>query len=508
MAKKENEKSNNLMLFDTVQKMIPYHNDFANAVFTNFSRKEKQLLLILIAGIKESDSDNHIYHFNPKEIKALLNMEKQEYSILVNLIYSLQKKPIGIFSAPDEIRTISIFDQVIYKLYDPSIKVSFGKSATMLFKKLKGNFSKYFLDNITNLERENSIEFYLRAESSLFKGGNFYLDSEVFSKIFNTNYKTTSEIRRKLIDICVDDINKNTDINMVCSNIKNGRKIIGFSFTVTRQLEYSENLKSKIEKIKKNIYVSRSGFFKKDNLDKTIHTLLRKFSLEKLITGLDLCYESIKKDFNSLSYLENAIDYALKNNLKSKKIVQNILLEQEDVNSNNIEIIDKNDNNKNDFYFFEKLSEKEKSKIEKVALELFVEKNKDQGNFIATIKKRSPTMYYNSLKDYILQAMKMKIEEVEIIEKNSNDGNELKIENNKTLKKRGRRKKLDMLDELDKEEEVSKNEKKILSYVKKIYGKSKFDEIGILKNNEKIEVFWIYYIELLKFNEKNKINKT
>ena len=61
-----------------------------------------------------------------------------------------------------------------------------------------------------------------------------------------------------------------------------------------------------------------------------------------------------------------------------------------------------------------------------------------------------------------------------------------------------------MLDELNKNEEVTKNEKKIISFVKKIYGKEKANEILSLKNEEKIEVFWSYYIELLKFNEEQK----
>lgn len=504
MAKNENK--NNLVLFDVVKKEVPYHNDFANAIFTNFSRKEKQLLLTLIAGIKEDDSDNNVYHFNPKQIKEILNMKEQRYSILANLIYSIQKKPIGMLISDKKIKTISIFDEVTYNVNDESISVSFGKSAIQLFKKLKGNFSKYFLENIVKLEKENSIEFYLRAESSLFKG-NFYLEIEDFSKIFNVNYKSATDIKKHLINICIKDIKKNTDIDIECNSIKKGRSTIGFSFEVKRQLEYTDELKNKIEKIKRNIYISRSGFFKKDNLDKTIHTLLRKFSIEKLINGLDLCYDYVKKDFNSLSYLENAIDYALKkdSNIKSKK---NKIVKEKTEKNKKDNIILEPDTEKKEYNLelFNQLSFDEKAKIEKKALSLLEKDNVGNLDFVIRMKNSSPNMYQNTIKKYIIQAMEEEIEEIEFVKDNNAVTKEenINFEINSISKKRGRRKKLDMLNELDKFEEVTKNEKKIISFVKKIYGKDKVDELKKLKNDEKIEIFWNYYIELLKFNEKNK----
>ena len=534
MAKKESQ--NNLTLFDIMKKEVTYHNDFSNTIFTDFTLKEKQLLLFLIAGIKDTDPDNKVYSFNPKEVKRMLNMTRKSYSLLSEFVFSLQKKPLTILKPNKKIEAISIFDKVVYSPNDESIDVKWGNSAIEFFKKFKNNFSEYFLENIVKLKKENSVEFYLRAESNLYKGC-FDIEVEDIYKIFNVKYPELYDVKRFIINTCLKDINKNTDINIQVKNKTKGRKIIGFTFLVKRKVSLSDELTKKIEKIKKNIYISRSGFFNKDNLEKTLHKLFRDFSNEELIQGLELCYYNIKNDFSTFSYLKNAIKYALDNKEENKKekrkleeieiidknadiedaiIIENSEknddLKTEKINSKGIEniqlitkVLDKEinikekvKNKESSLANFEKLSEEEKALIESKALILFKAENKGQDNFLILMKKNSPTMYYKTLEKYILETMKENlIEEAEIIE-------EPVEKTTSTPKKRGRRKKLDMLNELNKNEEVTKNEKKIISFVKKIYGKEKANEILSLKNEEKIEVFWFYYIELLKFNEEQK----
>ena len=120
-AKKESQ--NNLTLFDVMKKEVTYHNDFSNTIFTDFTLKEKQLLLFLIAGIKDTDPDNKVYSFNPKEVKRMLNMTRQSYSLLSEFVFSLQKKPLTILKPNKKIEAISIFDKVVYSPNDESIDV-------------------------------------------------------------------------------------------------------------------------------------------------------------------------------------------------------------------------------------------------------------------------------------------------------------------------------------------------------------------------------------------------
>lgn len=495
MAKKKKEENNNyLSLFDTLSREVTYHNDFSNTVFTDFSLREKKVLLLLIAGINNEDSNDKIYHFNPRQIKEMLSMERKSYTVLSKIIYSIQKKPIGILSSPNEIRTISIFDEVRYNANDESISVSFGKSAIQLFKNLKGNFSKYFLKNILNLQSENSIEFYLKAESGLYKKENFEISLEEIKKIFNT-ISSTKDIKRQLINRCIKDINDNTDIVLEVSDIKQGRIITGFSFKSYRKNLLTESLSKVIEICKKNIYISRSGLFNSSEVEKTIHILLRSFSEEKLQKGLKICSESIKENFRTITYLENAIKYALEKLEKTEK-KKKILLNTTDkkITKKEDEVIKEFDV-EDWFSNFEKLDINTKKTIENIAVKNCIKENHLNKDFLDKMKSNSPTMFYNSLKEHIISAM----ENINIDKKEEN--------NNKTdisiPKKRGRRKKLDMIDELDKTKEIEKNEKTIKSFMKKKYGKEKMLEmINSSENYE--ELMFEEYINFLKEKEKNK----
>lgn len=494
VKRKKKENNNYLSLFDTLSKEVTYHNDFSNTIFKDFSLKEKQLLLFLIAGI---DSENKVYNYNPKEIKTMLNMSKKEYVRLSNLVTSIQKKPLVIYNNK-KIISISIFDRVTFEPTDTSISVRWGYSARELFKNLKGNFSKYFAKNIANLKFENSVEFYLKAESNLFKGS-YYISLEDIKTIFDNNY-STKELKRSLINKSVNDINNNTDITLEVTDIKEGRKIVGFSFNVSRKNLLNEDLFEAIRKIKKNNYVNKSGLFNSSEVEKTIHTLLRTFSEEEIKKGLILCYNSIKEDFKSIVYLEKAIEYALTNEeIKKKTKPKNISLKN---SQNNIpELFNADDNLKKNSYFsddeffnnFINLDLKTKEKVEKRAIEIYIQKNDVQNNFLLKMKKSSPTIFYNSLKNTIIEVIKKNID----VEQPEKPKKEI------TVKKRGRRKKLDMIDELDKTKEVEKNEKTIKSFMKKKYGKEKMMKmINSSQNYE--ELMFEEYINFLKEKEKNK----
>lgn len=508
MAKKVKNENNNLCLFDPLKKEVTYRNDFSNTIFKNFSLKEKQLLLFLIAGI---DDENKTYNYNPKEIRTMLNMNRKTYLELSNLISSLQTKPLVIFN-PLNKKTIaiSIFDSVVFSPQDQSISVIWGNSAKELFKNLKGNFSKYFAKNVENLQSENSIEFYLRAESNLYKGY-FYLTLEDIKIMFNKNY-STKELKRSLVNKCATDINNNTDILIETKDIKENRKITGFYFNVSRKNYISENLRDSIALIKKNIYVSKSGLFNNSELEKTIHTLLRNFTEEELKEGFKLCYYNIKEDFKTISYLENAMKFALKNVNGKEKKNKKVTINFENNSSNNLnnfinentkkqkKNIEMNISEDEIFNAFINLDLEKKEKIEKKAIKLYSEKNNIGEPFVKDMKKKSPTMFYNSLKNIIVELMtantttKTNTKKTELAEHEE-------VKN--IPKKRGRRKKLDMINELDKTKEVEKNEKTIKAFMKKKYGKEKMLEmINNSKNYE--ELMFEEYINFLKDKEKNK----
>lgn len=478
MSKLENSK-----LFDDVKKQVIYRNDFSEAVFENYTLKQKKLLLLLIAGLK-NDEDKE-YNFSPKEIKGFINMERQSYKEFSNIICELQKKPILILNKEkNELESISLFDKLVFKEKDKTIRVVFGNSAKKLFLSLTGNFSKYFIENISKLKNINSIEFYLKGESNLFKK-KFDLNISELNRAFNTSYKKASELERSLIVPSLKDINTNTDIEINYEKIKEGKKIVGFNFDIIRKKVYSEKLETAIEQAKKNIHISRANIL---NIN-TIHQLLRKFSEKDLIIGLNYCYSKIKKDFSRLTYLENTIKTGLELEKENFKSVKKEKIEEK---TKNIPLFFPQEDNQDLFNIWENLENlEEKLSIEKKALNNFFKETNSSESFLMEMRNSSYTTYINTIKKYIIELIK-----------DEPVANSQKIKSEPVKKKRGRRKKLDMLDELDLNLEVQKNEKSILTFIKKQYGKEFLS--NIINSDEKNELLKKYYVELLIFKDKNK----
>ena len=89
----------NLLLFDEVKKEVIYSNDFSEVIFTNYNLRHKKLLLLLIAGLNETDKT---YTFEGKAIKIAINMERKAYTEFSKLLMELQDKPFLMYNKETE----------------------------------------------------------------------------------------------------------------------------------------------------------------------------------------------------------------------------------------------------------------------------------------------------------------------------------------------------------------------------------------------------------------------
>lgn len=216
------------------QQKIPKELLLNNLSFFDFELREKQLLFLLIQEIKEENLDNTLYCYQLKKIKSLLKLDRNSYEVLYQIIDSICKKSMFIFSPDNKLEKISMFDSISYINEFKNIEVYFGKTAIKIFKDFNKYLNKNYTENILKLTRKNSIELYLKAEINLFKG-DFLLKIEDIKRIFNVNYKASGEIKRALINKCVEDINNNTNLNISLEDIKEGKEITGFIFYVKRK---------------------------------------------------------------------------------------------------------------------------------------------------------------------------------------------------------------------------------------------------------------------------------
>ena len=495
------DNSKNLVLFDLIKEEVPYSNKFLMSIFDKYTLRQKKLVLILLAGIQ--DKNKPLYKFNPKEIKKMLNMERQSYKEFAELILEIQKKPILIYNEEkNRLKSISLFSVVNFYLDDEYISVKFSEDAKELFLGFNENFSRYFLENIRNLNNDKSIELYLRAESFLYKN-KFPLTLEEIDLFLQK--KPTKNLKRSL-DTIVKNINENTDIHVEFEPILNGKKVIGYDFFPKRSLVISPELQKAIEKAKRNIYISKAISFDQ----KTIHILLREFSENDLIRGLEFAYSKITKSFKTLSYLKKVIITSLeKENIEKIKVTPvkteqstNSTLEFQDVTSkhNEMEKVD----------LWKNMEETLKLEIEKKALELLLKEEKVNIEFIEKMKNTNYLIYIKTLSKYIVKIMdneyNILINNISNISTSVNLDNSTteKVKPKKNVKRgKGRPKKLDMLDELDFEEEVARNIRPMMTFFRKKLGKEEVKKMfSNFSEKEKTDFLIKNYVDFLKSKEK------
>ena len=151
-----------------------------------------------------------------------------------------------------------------------------------------------------------------------------------------------------------------------------------------------------------------------------------------------------------------------------------------------------------------------KLEIEKKALELLLKEEKVNIEFIEKMKNTNYLIYIKTLSKYIVKIMdneyNILINSTSNISTsvNLNNSTTEKVKPKKNVKRgKGRPKKLDMLDELDFEEEVARNIRPMMTFLRKKLGKEEVKKMfSNFSEKEKTDFLIKNYVDFLKSKEK------
>lgn len=173
--------------------------------------------------------------------------------------------------------------------------------------KAKTLFTQFALEQVATMNSVYSVRLY-ELLNQWRKGKIASFDLDVFRGqlgVEDTEYKAMSDFKKRVLDIAVNEINEKSDLKVSYKNVKKGRRITGFQFTV------KEKLKPKTDKPNKAVSdVNTADMFTIDGLsDKQLWRIsrhkefIREYShLAKGDAGKswkaysDLLVDEIKKD--------------------------------------------------------------------------------------------------------------------------------------------------------------------------------------------------------------------
>lgn len=166
----------------------------------------------------------------------------------------------------------------------------------------------------------------------------------------------------------------------------------------------NEKIKKQIEKTKRNIYVNKAW---KKTTDNKLNKILNENGEEVVLEVLKAMYNGLKNEIKTT--LVQYINGILKN-LKDNK-TENLQIFKTKESKTTFENSKKESTNiketinsfeKSDILMaFEKLSEKEKATFENLALEMCSKETDIDKSFLLTMKRKSLTIYWNTLKPYL-----------------------------------------------------------------------------------------------------------
>lgn len=107
-------------------------------------------------------------------------------------------------------------------------------------------YTKYLKEDILSLKLTYSIDLYHLAKKHQAMGG-FTMSLDDYRKELGTpkSYARINNLKDNAVDAPINEINENTDINLSYENIKRGRQVVGFKFTVKSKPKPKQALESK-----------------------------------------------------------------------------------------------------------------------------------------------------------------------------------------------------------------------------------------------------------------------
>lgn len=361
--------------------VVIHQNKLSYGKFEEFELRELKLLLKFIAEYSKT-SENKLF-LEAREIKRFINMDRKSYSEFETLVRKLGKREV-LIKDPTKNRYVvyHIFSKLDFDLDNKTVELSYAPDFIPLITNLEKNFCKYDLENIENLKSKYSLMFYIRAKAEMFKG-KFYMSVGELGSLYGKKYIQNRTFDEKVIIPMLKEINEYTDI-LISSEKEyepqeRGRsKVKGYLFRIEKKkLLISSEIEKAVEKVKKNIYISKSKILNEE----TIQMLLNEFGETRLIAGLNYAYKTINKDFNTLEYLKKVI---YQNEEEPMDNLETIVLEEK--------------NNKNDEQIL--TSSDEVLEMEDEILVYAIEKLGVQRRFLEGMKRNNPMLYKLTLLEY------------------------------------------------------------------------------------------------------------
>ena len=127
-------------------------------------------------------------------------------------------------------------NKVIYKAGQGGSELYFSDEVLLLLREFDAlnPYTKYKKEVVLRLKKDYSLDFYHLAKKHQAMGGFQISLDELFQQLgLPESYRTRmNNLKYRVIEPSLNEITANTDIDLTYENVKRGRSVVGFKFTV------------------------------------------------------------------------------------------------------------------------------------------------------------------------------------------------------------------------------------------------------------------------------------
>jgi plasmid replication initiation protein len=240
--------------------VVVKHNDLIKSAY-KLSLIESRIVLSCIAQVDSKGTISHLDKFSVsvEDIADLLEAgdDANMYDNLKSALVRLSERWVTFLepSSRSGERNTRWVHSVDYVPQSGCIDLFFAPFIIPFLSEIKDNFTQYKLEHVLNLKSSYGVRLYEILKSSM--SGEMTLTVEWLkaSLELSDSYCQISNLKDRVLNPAVSEINKKTDMTVSYEQIKSGRSIIAFKFVFVLR---EDKKKAKKPAIKKEKPVSKS----------------------------------------------------------------------------------------------------------------------------------------------------------------------------------------------------------------------------------------------------------
>lgn len=216
-----------------IPKIVKKANEIVEAKY-RLGEVEQKILILAISKLQadpnsQDQQTQAQVEINTSELEIALNCSKKYvYNQVEKIVNNLHRQILTF-------RNGSNFEKhnwlIFSKYKNGNLFLSFNPILIPFLTALKSRYTVYMLENVIHLRSKYSIRMY-ELLKQFEKIGQRKFDIQNFKELLGIQYKNFAEIRRRVIVPAIQEINKNTDIQVEYQEIRQSRKITGIVFYI------------------------------------------------------------------------------------------------------------------------------------------------------------------------------------------------------------------------------------------------------------------------------------